>query len=218
MTDSSPASAHPDAGRPDAAEPSDRRGRPARCSAPPASTAPSSSRTRPRSTTTRRLERRRDRRARLRPRRPGLGGRRARHPGRAARVADLRPRRRAAGRARPRHARRLPAIALGHPRRGARLRYPGRGRLHRRPQHRAADQGGDRVRVSRHRPHRDRSARRQSVPRRDAGVLRGDGPRAVARPGARDRDRGAVRVVGEVGGDQRAVSSWRCRSNARCRA
>ena len=83
MTDSSPASAQPDAASP---TPPSRRGRlrgallgRPRQRRPPRARGP-------------RLERRRERRARLRPRRPGLGGRRARHPGRAARVADLRAR------------------------------------------------------------------------------------------------------------------------------
>ena len=62
-----------------------------------------------------------------------------------------------------------PADALGDPRRAARLRHAGRGRLPRRPQHRAAVEGGGVHGTRRPDAGVHRSARRQPVPGRDAG-------------------------------------------------
>ena len=55
----------------------------------------------------------------------------------------------------------------------------------------------------RHPSHRAGHAGEQSVSRRDAGVLRGDRARAVARPESRHRDRHAVRAAQE-----RRRSGW----------
>ena len=79
----------------------------------------------------------------------------------------------------------FPADALGGPRRAAGVRHARRGRLHRRAQRDPAVEGGG---LHGARPDLGRAAarhaRRQSVSRRDAGVLRRDVARAVARAGA----------------------------------
>ena len=98
--------------------------------------------------------------------------------------------------------RRLSAVALGRPRRGASVRHAGRGRLPRRPQHHAAVQGG--------RLH----GRAPSIERVCIGPLAGNpfpdatpsssttfAQRAVDRPRAPDRDRGAVRRTAQGGRD-----------------
>ena len=89
--------------------------------------------------------------------------------------------------------------------RPAGLQHPGQRRLSRRAQRAAPGEDRRLLRAARHSAGRGRTARRQPVSGCDPGVLRGDGPCAVARRRPRVRDRGAVRPPRQAGRNQ----DWR---------
>ena len=100
----------------------------------------------------------------------------------AARGAAVRRPDRAVDHAHRRHARRLPAESLGRRRTAARVRHARRRRLPRRPQHHPDREGRGAVRAVGRRATGARAARRQSISRRDARVLRRDVARDVTGP------------------------------------
>ena len=107
-----------------------------------------------------------------------------------------------------------PADALGDPRRAAGLRHAGRGRLSRRPQHRAAREGGGLLRAADDRA-RSCSARSPAIrfpTRRRSSSTRW---RARCRSGSAhaDRDRGAVRDAAQGGRHPARRRRSACRSS-----